>query len=548
VTTYDRKTSVSSGVLGGVTDAGEAKYDLRVGILTPCRVAVTTNVPSKNGLLTLDGVATLDGDQVLLTAQTDATQNGPWIVGGAGWSRPSEFPVGGTVRGRITLVAEGTNVGIWEMVSYTPITIGTTIQTWKPAFTGTSTTTTGGGTGGTTTGGGTTTTTGTTSTFNVTRIPLAASYIYTSGPIATSGYVQLDITATGDQSFSIQINGGTDGVTFATNLGTVSSTAGGTGQIANKSVALNSTTVPYIQVVVTNNSAAQSKFTVDGSLRTVATGGTSSGGSTALAGDTDVAITSPADKDALRYNSGTGKWTNVPGNETLIDAKGDILVGSADNTLSKLAAGSGFLKQDGSGNITWSSAGAGITADGNGHIASTYLPNQSVYFLRRTGAIGETFSRLGTGVGGNVGCISGRVAATSIVLYAGQTITNITFMTSVAIVTPTNQWFCLYNSSLGKVAVTSDDTTTAWAANTEKTLTLSSPYSVSADGLFYLGCMVAAATPPTLMGITESSPAMLLSPIPSFNDNAHTGLTTPSTAPTTLTASVGYGQAYAWVS
>lgn len=35
-----------------------------------------------------------------------------------------------------------------------------------------------------------------------------------------------------------------------------------------------------------------------------------SGGSTTLAGDSDVAISSPANAQVLTYNSGAGKWEN----------------------------------------------------------------------------------------------------------------------------------------------------------------------------------------------------------------------------------------------
>jgi hypothetical protein len=47
------------------------------------------------GELTIDGVVTVTGDRVLLTNQTDPTENGVWVVSVFSWQRPSDFE-GGT--------------------------------------------------------------------------------------------------------------------------------------------------------------------------------------------------------------------------------------------------------------------------------------------------------------------------------------------------------------------------------------------------------------------------------------------------------------------
>jgi hypothetical protein len=47
------------------------------------------------GELTIDGVVTITGDRVLLTNQTDPTENGVWVVSVFSWQRPSDFE-GGT--------------------------------------------------------------------------------------------------------------------------------------------------------------------------------------------------------------------------------------------------------------------------------------------------------------------------------------------------------------------------------------------------------------------------------------------------------------------
>jgi hypothetical protein len=51
-------------------------------------IVATTNQTSLSGLPTIDGVALSSGQRVLLTAQTTASQNGPWLVSSGAWARP----------------------------------------------------------------------------------------------------------------------------------------------------------------------------------------------------------------------------------------------------------------------------------------------------------------------------------------------------------------------------------------------------------------------------------------------------------------------------
>ena len=69
----------------------------------------TTNL-DLSGNETIDGVATANGNRVLANAQTNAVQNGPWVVNSSGaWTRPSDFSNGSTiVSGTSVFVEEGT--------------------------------------------------------------------------------------------------------------------------------------------------------------------------------------------------------------------------------------------------------------------------------------------------------------------------------------------------------------------------------------------------------------------------------------------------------
>jgi hypothetical protein len=96
---------------------------------------------------------------------------------------------------------------------------------------------------------------------------------------------------------------------------------------------------------------------------------------------------------------------------------------------------------------------------------------------------------------------------TSVALYleAGDVVTNLTVISgATAAGTPLNYWLALYDTSATPALVgqTADQTTTAWAADTAKTLALVTPYTVQTTGIYYVGVMVKATTPPTLMGVT----------------------------------------------
>lgn len=136
--------------------------------------------------------------------------------------------------------------------------------------------------------------------------------------------------------------------------------------------------------------------------------------------------------------------------------------------------------------------------------------------------------------GGNIASlVSQQIKVQLINLPEGMTVTNIIWVSGdTPAGTPTNYWFALYNAQT-KVLLgqTADQLTAAWAANTTKTLALQTPYVTPYAGLYYVGIMVKATTPPTLYGAQHRSANLNAMP-PIFNGNADSGLTT--TAPATL--------------
>jgi hypothetical protein len=104
--------------------------------------------------------------------------------------------------------------------------------------------------------------------------------------------------------------------------------------------------------------------------------------------------------------------------------------------------------------------------------------------------------------GGNLtGTATGVMVSVALPLKAGTVVTSLTFMSGTTPAgTPTNWWFALYSPAGALIAQTADQTTTAWAANTPKTLALSAAHTVTADGVYYAALMVKATTTPTLVG------------------------------------------------
>ncbi len=101
--------------------------------LQSCRLAATTNLDLFEGE-TIDGVATVTGDAVLVTGQTTASQNGTYIVNNSGtWTRRDT----GLTAGVLVPVTEGTTYHdkLFLLTTNDPIVVGTTVLTFLPLVT-----------------------------------------------------------------------------------------------------------------------------------------------------------------------------------------------------------------------------------------------------------------------------------------------------------------------------------------------------------------------------------------------------------------------------
>lgn len=104
-------------------------------IKTPCRLATTANI-TLSGEQTIDGVAAVEGDRVLVKDQTTTTQNGVYDVSTGSWTRSLDFDGPNDITdGTMVLVNSGSTYAdkVFKLNATEPITIDTTALTFTVA-------------------------------------------------------------------------------------------------------------------------------------------------------------------------------------------------------------------------------------------------------------------------------------------------------------------------------------------------------------------------------------------------------------------------------
>lgn len=91
--------------------------------------AATTGAINLSGAQSIDGVAVIAGDRVLVKNQADAAQNGIYVAAVGAWPRAVDADASAKVTSGLSVpVEEGTVNGdsVWHLVTNAPITLGTT--------------------------------------------------------------------------------------------------------------------------------------------------------------------------------------------------------------------------------------------------------------------------------------------------------------------------------------------------------------------------------------------------------------------------------------
>jgi parallel beta-helix repeat protein len=235
--------------------------------------------------------------------------------------------------------------------------------------------------------------------------------------------------------------------------------------------------------------------------------------------------------------------------------------GAATSALSMAASATGCMVVDNdfSGNGWNASAAMGVTTSapitgpggmtslpGSNAVDGDLTPVPAVEAAISPSGRYETTSRLRLGTASTP--VSGALYLVPIWLPKGLVVSSISFCSGgTAAVSPTNQWFTLHNSSRVALARTADNTTTAWAANTVKTLNVAqttagsaSSYTTTYTGLHYLGFMVAASTMPNIVG-EGSLPAAVANTSPGFGPTNSSQTTPPTVTSGAFTAAAFAG-------
>lgn len=121
---------------------GSTTTDRRIGLNSgaafkvPCKAASTANLVL-SGEQTVDGVACVTGDRVLVKNQTDQTANGIWVVSTASWTRDLDFDgnldaVTGTQV--MTLNGNTNSNSFWRLATIGAINLGSSLISFARSF------------------------------------------------------------------------------------------------------------------------------------------------------------------------------------------------------------------------------------------------------------------------------------------------------------------------------------------------------------------------------------------------------------------------------
>lgn len=221
------------------------------------------------------------------------------------------------------------------------------------------------------------------------------------------------------------------------------------------------------------------------------------------------------------------------------DAAGDTAIGTGADTAVKLTVST--------------AAGAALAADPNAtnKVSWQYPHGVEAAIRGSTSSLASTFDRAMFAETNDGPLSSGRLNLYRIHLPKGLSVTNISFWSmTTALSGGQNQWFALFSSALAKLAVTADDTSTAWAANTKKTLAVTGgPYVTTVAGWYYVGIMIKVSTTlPTLATAnTGTTAANYRGAAPTICGTSNTGLTNPASCPDPATAPAVNNVALAYV-
>lgn len=174
------------------------------------------------------------------------------------------------------------------------------------------------------------------------------------------------------------------------------------------------------------------------------------------------------------------------------------------------------------------------TLNATGRLGGNLMRRSTYNAIMPLNAIAETCDR--RTVGGALTVTAGTLFMSGIPLPRGAPIANIVFASAATVSAGlTNWWFGLFDANRVCLGLTADQLAATWPANTVKSLALTAPVTIPADGLYFLGLMVAGTTPPNFQACLASNALLAIAPNISAS-TSNTGMTTPPTLPFTANA------------
>lgn len=132
-------TLAEHGITDGVTAANlQSAIDNAIAGFNwknAVRAATTANI-TLSGAQTVDGVALVAGNRVLVKDQTTASANGIYVVASGAWARAADMDAAAEFKNAVVTVAEGTSNAdsMWQVTTDGTITVGSTAISWGQMY------------------------------------------------------------------------------------------------------------------------------------------------------------------------------------------------------------------------------------------------------------------------------------------------------------------------------------------------------------------------------------------------------------------------------
>lgn len=204
--------------------------------------------------------------------------------------------------------------------------------------------------------------------------------------------------------------------------------------------------------------------------------------------------------------------------KSLVDAKGDLFAGTADNTVARLGVGT-----DGLVLVADSASTPGVKWGRN-----------DITSLMPTGGLAETIDRSLCNAG-NFSVATGTLYLIAVYLPAGTVVSTFHALTGgTGNSAMTHSWMGLYNSSRVQLAVSADKTTTSIGSTTDTSFAVAttagganSSFTTTYSGLHYIGFMASFSSGSLTMFFFSQSQSVPGGLAPIRVGTSNTGQTTP---------------------